>query len=551
MRTCLGSTVLLLLVACGTAGDGASPDAPRVIEDASVGSTAPDGIDLGGRQALVVALTSADCPISKLYAPKLKRMEGDLAAKGVGLRVIACNTGRREPLVEALGARRTTEVFLFDAKRVLRYRGAIDDQYGLSYHRDEPRRTYLLDAVDAVLAGREVAVKATEAPGCAVEKPAASTASVTFHKDVEPILQRRCQECHRPGEIGPFSLLSYESAKKNARMIKEVVEARRMPPWHADPKHGAWANDRRLSDGEVSTISKWVDGGTPAGEAADAPPARVWPKGWRIGTPDKVYEAPEYRVRAEGTIPYQYFEVKTDLKEDVWVQAMEVRPGARAAVHHILVFVEFPRGRLREQPPIDGGLFYGYFAVMVPGEQPMVFPEGMGKKIPAGATLHFQVHYTATGEEHVDKSAIGLVFAKKPVAQEVITRGIINQKIKIPAGAENHQETATFTFPHDAKILSFMPHMHLRGKAFKYVAIHPDKTEEVLLDVPAYDFRWQTTYVLKEPKAVKKGTKIRVTAAWDNSAKNPANPDPTAVVRFGDQTWEEMLNGYVDFVKAK
>ena len=539
------------LAGCGTAKDDVSPNSPRVIEDASIGSAAPDGIAFEGRKAVVVALASADCPVSKLYGPKLKRLEAELAARGVGVVVIACNTGRREAVVEALGARRTTEVFLFDAKKSLRYRGAIDDQYGLDYHRDAPTKTFLLDAVEAVLAGREPGVKATEAPGCAIEREVKETKAVTFHKDVEPIFQRRCQECHRPGEIGPFALTSYESARKNSRMIKEVVASRRMPPWHADPKHGSWENDRRLSDGEIDTVAKWVDGGAPAGDAKDAPAPREWPKGWRIGTPDKVYETKEYRVPAEGAIPYRYVEVKTDLTEDVWVQAMEVRPGARKQVHHILVFVQYPAKRMREQSPIDGGLFYGYFAVMVPGEQPNVFPEGMGKKVPAGATFIFQIHYTPNGEEARDRSSIGLVFAKKPATDEVVTRGIINQGIKIPPGASNHREQATFTFTHDAKILSFMPHLHVRGKAFRYVAIHADKREEVLLDVPAYDFNWQTTYRLKEPKVVAKGTKIRCEVIYDNSAKNAANPDPKKTVYYGEQTWEEMLNGYVDFVKVK
>ncbi len=536
------SILLALLVSCGVSD--ISPNAPIVLDptSAGIGTTvaAPGGIR-------VFVMTAADCPISKLYRPKVERLRDAYAGRTA---IVIVEAG--DVAAQRLKARRTTEAFLVDAAGVLRYRGAIDDQYGLTYHKATPTRNYLTDAIDSLLAGRAIAIAATEAPGCPVEVAAPVNASLSFHRDVEPILQRRCQECHRPDEIGPFSLLSYDDARRRARRIRDVVTTRRMPPWHADPKHGAWENDRRLSDAEVDTITKWCDGGTPEGDAKDAPAAREWPKGWRIGTPDKIYTIPKpYDVPAEGTIDYQYFEVKTDVAEDTWVQAMEVRPSARQAVHHILVFVEYPRSRLKEQPPIDGGLFYGYFAVMVPGEQPNVYPDGMAKKLPAGATLHFQIHYTASGEKARDQSAIGLVFAKKPVTQEVVTRGIINQKIKIPPGAGDHEETALFTFPHDAKILSFLPHMHVRGKAFKYVAIHPDKSEEVLLDVPSYDFRWQTIYRLKEPKLVKKGTKIRAIAKWDNSDKNPANPDPKKTVYYGEQTWEEMLNGYVDFVKTK
>ncbi|MEZ0227167.1 MAG: hypothetical protein ACAI25_00960, partial [Planctomycetota bacterium] len=350
-------------------------------------------------------------------------------------------------------------------------------------------------------------------------------------------------------EIGPFSLLTYDKAKSNSQEIRAAVTERRMPPWHADAKTGEWQNDRRLSDAEVATIASWVDAGTPEGHAQDAPPARQFTEGWQIGTPDLVLQIPKpYKVKAEGTIPYHYVEVPTEIAEDRWVQAIEVRPGARAAVHHVLIFLRTKK--LSDQEPLDGGLLHGYFGIMVPGEAAMVFPDGMAKKLPGGARLIFQIHYAATGKVLEDQSSIGLVFAKKPVTSEVITRGVVNTKIKIPAGAPRHEETATYTFEHDAKILSFLPHTHVRGKAFKYVAIAPESNEEeVLLDVPEYDFNWQTCYRLKEPRSVKKGTRIKVYVVYDNSANNPANPDPTKVVKFGQQTWQEMLIGYVDFVK--
>jgi thiol-disulfide isomerase/thioredoxin len=506
---------------------------------------------------LVVAFTAPDCPVAKLYKPKLGRLEKEYAAKGVRFLTVSSEDAALTALFEA---RRTTETFVLDPAGVLRYRGAVDDQYGIGYQRDAPTRTFLVDALEALLAGKLPAVAATEAPGCVIERPfkngpegpkaAAPPGKVTFHKDVEPIFQRRCVECHRPGEIGPFSLLTYAKAKASAARIKEVVSQRRMPPWHADPKHGEWKNDRHLSKEELDTVVAWVAGGAPPGDPKDAPPARKFPEGWQIGTPDAVYKIPRpEKVPAEGTIPYRYLRVPTDLKEDRWVQAVEVRPSARAVVHHVLVFVQYPLQRLREQPPIDGGLFNGYFAIMVPGESPMVYPEGTGKKVPAGATLVFQIHYTATGEAAEDQTAIGLVWSKKPVTQEVVTRGIVNQFIRIPAGAPNHREEATFTFKEDAKILSFLPHMHVRGKSFRYTMIAPDGKEEILLDIPKYDFNWQTCYRAKEPRPVKAGTKIRAVAHFDNSKDNPANPDPTKDVRFGQQTWEEMLIGYMDFVK--
>jgi mono/diheme cytochrome c family protein len=507
---------------------------------------------LNDSKALVVVFAAAECPVAKLYKPKLDRMEKEWAPKGVKLFVAGTDDAA---LVKMLDARRTPEAFVLDPKGVVRYRGAIDDQYGIGYQRDQATKHYLTDAIDAVLAGKAPSVLATEAPGCPIEGATvaapAGASKASFHKDVAPILQKRCADCHRPGEIGPFPLLTYADAKKHARKLKEAVTAKRMPPWHADPKHGEWANDRHLSDAEIRTISGWVDAGTPEGSSKDAPAPRKFVEGWTIGTPDVVYKIPRpERIPAEGTIPYKYVNVKTDLKEDRWVQAMEVRAGAKEVVHHILVFIMFPLNRLREQPPLDGGLQGGYFAILVPGESPMVFAEGQGKLVPGGATLVFQIHYTAVGKAVEDQSSIGIVWAKKPAKQEVLTRGIVNTFIKIPPGADNHKEEATFTFDSDSKILGLLPHMHVRGKSFSYTLIGADGKEQVLLDVPRYDFNWQTCYRPKEPIAVKKGARIRAVAHYDNSKNNPANPDPTKEVKFGQQTWDEMFIGYVDFVKV-
>jgi mono/diheme cytochrome c family protein len=551
--------VALLWVSAPLAAQEADPkQAPAPVDAAAAGigkSFADPSLQplLQDAKALVVAFSGADCPVSKQYKPKLDRWSRDYAQKGVRFFIVAADDKVFVPL---FAPERTTEAFLLDSKGVLRYRGALDDQYGIGYQRDLATKNYLADAIEAVLAGKPVPVAATQAPGCQIERAQGNSASapatgkVTFHKDVEPIFAKRCVDCHRPGEIGPFSLLKFDKAKAQARQIREVVVQRRMPPWHADPKVGEWKNDRRLSDPEVATIRAWVDAGAPEGDPKEAPPARKFIDGWQIGTPDAIFKIPRpEKIPAEGTVPYRHALVRTNLKEDSWVQAIEVRPSAREVVHHVLVFVQYPLQRLKEQPPLDGGLFNGYFGIMVPGESPMVFAEGMGKKIPAGAILIFQIHYTTAGREAEDQTSVGLLFSKKPAKQEVVTRGIVNPQIRIPPGAANHEETATFTFDSDAKILSFLPHMHVRGKAFRYVATHPDGREEVLLDVPKYDFNWQTCYRLKEPKAVKKGTKVKAYAHFDNSKENPANPDPAKEVRFGQQTWEEMLIGYMDFVK--
>ena len=549
--------LLLLLVLAGPlwAQQADPKQGPAVIAEpakAGIGRSYRDtavGVLLQDAKVVVVAFSGPDCPISKLYKPRLDKLSKDYSPKGVRILTVSSDD---KGYVALFGPERTTETFVLDDKGVLRYRGAVDDQYGIGYQREAPTKNYLADAIEAVLAGKTPPVAATEAPGCQIERSVkpAPAGKVSFHKDVEPIFQKRCIECHRPGEIGPFSLVQYGKAKAQSKQIKEVVVQRRMPPWHADPKVGTWKNDRRLSDAEVATIAGWVDAGASEGDPKDAPPPRTFPEGWLIGTPDAVYKIPRpEKIPAEGAVPYRHALVRTSIKEDTWVQAIEVRPSAREVVHHVLVFVQYPLQRMKEQPQIDGGLFHGYFGIMVPGESPMVFPEGMGKKIPAGAILVFQIHYTTYGKEAEDQTSIGLLFAKKPVKQEVVTRGVVNAQIRIPAGAANHEETASFTFDTDAKILSFLPHMHVRGKAFKYVAIHPDGKEEVILDDPKYDFNWQTCYRLKEPKAVKKGTKVKAYARFDNSRDNPANPDPTKEVRFGQQTWEEMLIGYMDFVK--
>ena len=512
-------------------------------------------IDLAGlppREAFlrVVAFTSTTCPLSKIYRPRLDRLSALYAARGVAFDLVDAD-GTDGRLAAALGARRTTDVFVLDGLGVLRYRGALDDQYGIGYARKEPSRSYVVDAIEALLGGRPVPVPATEAPGCLIETPSRprTAGGPTFHRDVAPILLRRCAECHRPGEIGPFPLLDLADARSKAKTIRRSVEERRMPPWFADPAHGRWANDRTLPSRERETLLQWIDAGCPEGDPKEAPTRPAFGDGWAIGTPDDVWEIPaEVRIPAEGVIPYKYYTVRTRLKEDRWVRAIEVRPGARAVVHHVLVFVQYPRHR-DGQPVLDGGVRNGYFGIMVPGERPVEYPEGMGKLIPAGSQLIFQMHYTASGREAWDRTAIGVKYWSSPPAREVYTRGIANTGIKIPPGAAEHRETADWVFEHDARIIGFMPHTHVRGKSFRYEATYPDGRTRILLDLPRYDFNWQFFYPYREPLRVPKGTRIRATAVYDNSAANPANPDATKTVRFGEQTWDEMLIGYMDFVK--
>jgi mono/diheme cytochrome c family protein len=367
------------------------------------------------------------------------------------------------------------------------------------------------------------------------DKNAASN-SVTFAKDVAPIFNNNCVQCHRPGEIAPMSLLSYKEARPWAKSIKEKVATGVMPPWHADPHYGTFLNDRRLSQKDIDTIVAWVDQGAKEGNPKDLPPTPQFADGCNIGEPDAVFYLPqEYTVPASGVVEYKYFRVPTNFKQDMYIQAAEIRPGERGVVHHIIVFSASAKDPQR--------LIVGY----APGEQPAVISKGLARKIPAGSELVFQVHYTPNGTETKDRSYVGFVFSKEPPKAEILTRPIMNARFAIPPGDPNYRVESTFTFTQDSHVYSLMPHMHVRGKDFEFRATFPDGTSKVLLSVPKYDFAWQTYYVLKEPLAAPKGTRVDCLAHFDNSEKNKYNPDPKKEVRWGDQTWEEMMIGWMSY----
>jgi hypothetical protein len=367
---------------------------------------------------------------------------------------------------------------------------------------------------------------------------------VTYAKQVAPILQMRCQECHRPGEIGPFSLLTYKDARAWADTIQEVVLEQRMPPWHADPRHGKFANDRRLSQEETDLLLAWIEQNCPKGDDKDLPPPRKFTEGWKIGKPELVLRMPdEFKVPATGVLPYKQFTVDPGFKEDQWVQAAEVRPGNRAVVHHVLVYIQVPGKPLYD---MDGtaSILVGW----APGDMPALCPPGTAKRIPAGSKLIFEVHYTPNGTEQTDRCSVGMIFAPKPPERPVETNVLAKLDILIPPKVSNYKAQMNYTFREDAVILGFMPHMHLRGVSAKYVATYPDGRTETLLSVPDYDFNWQSVYRFAEPLRMPKGTKLTWSAQWDNSADNPRNPDPAKEVRWGLQTWDEMMNGWMEVV---
>ena len=393
----------------------------------------------------------------------------------------------------------------------------------------------------------------------------------TFTKDVAPVLYQNCVVCHRPGEVAPMSLLTYQDARPWARSIREVVADARMPPWLADPKHGAFANDRRLSQKDAATLMAWVDGGAKQGDPKDLPSPPRYVEGWNIGQPDVVLSMTEdFAVPTDGVIPYKYFVVPTNFAEDRYVQFAEIRPGNRSVVHHVIVSVREPaagaappagelrveaRGREASRQEGEGadegsprgrnadGMLVG----LAPGMSPLRLPARHAKLVKKGSMLVLQMHYTTNGEAATDRTSVGLIFAKGPVEKRVITHGASARKLEIPPGEPNYESTSSFEFKEDSRILSFMPHMHVRGKDFVYKLVYPDGTSKILLSVPRYDFNWQLTYFLKEPIAVPKGSRLECTAHHDNSTNNKFNPDPTRLVRWGPQTWEEMMIGWFDY----
>jgi hypothetical protein len=377
---------------------------------------------------------------------------------------------------------------------------------------------------------------------------------VSFTRDVAPIFYSRCVECHRPGEIAPMSLITYKDARPWAQSIKEKVLNGSMPPWLADPKHGRFENDRRLPQKEIDTIIAWVDGGAAKGDDRDLPPLPKYEEGWVLGRPDAVIPLQEdIPVPADGVIPYKYFTVPTGFKEDRWIQAAEIRPGNRAVVHHIIVNVQEPQAtrstgqeagaaEIRER----GFKLAGY----APGEQPRVYSKGTAKLIKAGSNLIFQMHYTPNGIATTDRSYIGLFFAKEPVQWKALTATAMNARFVIPPGHPNYEVTSSWTAKEDVMILDLMPHMHVRGRDFTYTAVYPDGRSEIVLSVPRYDFNWQLLYLLKKPLFLPKGSRLDCVAHFDNSTNNKFNPDPTKEVRWGPQTWEEMMIGWFDYVVA-
>lgn len=393
--------------------------------------------------------------------------------------------------------------------------------------------------------------------------PSQASSKTTFYKDVLPVLQDHCQTCHRPGEIAPMPLVTYQDAKRWAALLKQSVISRQMPPWFADPHFGKFSNDPSLTPQQIQLISAWVEGGTLAGSPKQAPSPKARAHGWNIPQPQKIVQMPvPVAIPAHGEVEYTYEIVPTGFTEDKWVQFSEIRPSRPEYVHHCVVYVRPPGSDWLRAAPVDAPFTPSSFAdpklraeahetttdmllVYAPGSEPDRWPDGVAKFIPAGSDLVFQMHYTANGEAGSDQTSVGMVFAKNTPKQRVLTLQLANHTFVIPPRTDDYRVDVWGTMPNDATLLSFFPHMHLRGKRFEYNIIHADGSVETLLRVN-YHFHWQLSYRLAEPRLLKAGTRLQAVAWYDNSDQNMHNPDPDAEVRWGGQTYDEMMVGFFD-----
>lgn len=508
----------------------------------------------------VVCFLGTECPLAKLYGPRLAQLAEAYRDKHVSFVGINSNSqdSKEEVLAyaqkyslnfpvakdygnvvaDSFAAKRTPEVFVLDADRNVVYRGRIDDQYAPGVSRQAATRHDLRNALDQVLSNKPVSCPLTLATGCFIgrEREPIESSDVTFTNQVARIFHKQCVECHRPQEIGPFSLLDYEESIGWADTILEVIDDGRMPPWHANPQFGHFINARHLSAEEKVLLHEWVEAGTPYGDPQDLPEQPSFSDGWRLSRdPDVVLTMSDqpFTIPAEGTVEYQYFVVDPGFEEDKWVTGAQVLPGNHSVVHHSIVFV---------RPP-DGAEFrgIGWLTAYVPGNRSGAFETGHAIKVPAGSKLVFQQHYTPTGIEQTDQTKVGITFGDaSTITHEIYTLAGIDQEFEIPPHAANHQVKSHVPYlPQHATLLSIMPHMHVRGKSFTLYH-RSDDEETVLLDVPQYDFNWQHAYELVEPIPLSQVDSLEFTISFDNSKHNPANPNPAEHVTWGDQTWEEM-----------
>jgi peroxiredoxin len=526
---------------------------------------------LSDAKAVVLMVYGNGCPIVRQALPMLKEVRDHYRAQGVEVLLIDSNLQddrdaiAREatefdigfPILvddtqligESLGLTRTAEVLVVDPKKwKLVYRGPLDDRLGYGTQKPAATKAYLNDALDAVLAGQPVAVPEVDAVGCLIDLPERDKrnahARIPYSERIAPLLAERCVACHRQGGVAPWAMNSYETVRGFAPMIREVVRTKRMPPWHADPHYGSFVGDRSLTTEETRTLVHWVEAGAPRGTGPDplAAQTRDWSE-WSLGKPDLVVEVPVFQVPATGVVSYQYPRAANPLGRDVWIRAIEIIPGNRSVVHHVLAGIDDPANGSRAAIRGQIGELGGY----APGKNAMRYPQDTGILLRKEASFRFQMHYTPNGKATTDVTRVGYYFTDAAPKYPLKMTMLMDTGLSIPAHAKAYTESLEYVFERGVVLYSLMPHAHLRGRAAKFTAHYPDGRTEVLLSVPKYDFSWQTTYALTSPKVLPAGTRMVFDMTWDNSAQNHANPDPDHVVRWGEQTWEEMNVGWMRY----
>lgn len=525
-------------------------------------------------KAVAFLVQGNGCPIVRNAMPRFKELRDQYAAQGVEFFMLNTNLQDTRanilkevekfdydiPILkddtqiigESLNLVRTGEVFVVDPTTwTVSYQGAIDDRLTYENQKKEAKHHFLADALDNMIAGNDVAVASTNGIGCLINFPEqqamakAKHVEISYSEDIAPILLENCVACHREDGLGPWAMSNYNMVRGFSQMIREVVRTKRMPPWHADPTVGHWSNDRSLTNEEVKTLVHWIEAGAPRGEGEDFLATNKveyfdWDAEDKMGPPDYVIDIPATEIPAAGVVDYQYHFVQNTIGQDVWIKAAEIMPGDREVLHHVITTFgyDITEGKHKGRFNRIGGL-RGY----APGLNNDGFPADTGVLLPADAKLEFQVHYTPVGRATVDESKMGVWVYHEAPTHEMVSMFVANPRIKIPAGADNHRETVDRVIPKDAWLYSLMPHAHFRGKAAEFRAVYPDGSTELLLSVPNYDFNWQTTYEFAEPKFIPAGTKLVQANWWDNSSRNPANPDASIDVTWGEQSWEEMLFG--------
>ena len=519
-------------------------------------------------RAVVLMFTGTGCPIVRKNASKFRGLKNRFEAEGVNFWLVNAYAGdtkndvrqeridlglwsmtylldTKQSLSLALGVERTAEVVAIDTRDwSIFYRGAIDDQLTEGAEKPAAGEKYLEQALNAFLAGSEIKTATTPAHGCRITyaKVTGEGATPDYATQVAPLLQRYCVECHRPDGIGPFSMNSHRRVANHAEMIEEVLLTRRMPPWDPHPGYGKFVDPHSLSLEETQTLLRWVDAGAPRGNGADPleAPLATLPE-WRLGQPDVVIKLPAaQKIPATGILDYRYAKVANPFTNDVWLSGLDIKPGNRKVVHHVILYAKWPGA------PDDGSDKGVFFVGWAPGASALKYPVGVAKRLAKDAELTFELHYTTNGSEQTDQSEIALYLADATPARSAETRQALELNLDIPPGEAEARHTATYAFQKPATIYGLFPHMHFRGKWMRYELLLPNGKRETLLHVPRYDFKWQLSYYLQQPRQVPAGSWLLVSGAFDNSALNPANPNPGKRVVFGEQSWDEMFIGFFE-----